>query len=136
MSRNDRGEYTSKATDEAILAHFSRTDRPFQTAQSVAEQFDLDRSQAYRRLQQLAENGVLEKEKVGGRAAVWWLATDAPDVEERDPEDILGALETFLEERDAPEPPLPSTDAVREDYHARRHRENLERLAVEDEPRE
>ena len=136
MSRNDRGEYTSKATDEAILAHFSRADRPFQTAQSVAEQFDLDRSQAYRRLQQLAENGILEKEKVGGRAAVWWLVTDAPDVEERDPEDILGALETFLEERDAPEPPLPSTDAVREDYHARRHRENLERLAVEDEPRE
>lgn len=136
MSRNDRGEYTPKATDEAILAHFARSDRPFQTAQSVAEQFDLDRSQAYRRLQQLAENGVLEKEKVGGRAAVWWLVTDAPDVEERDPEDILGALETFLEERDAPEPPLPSTDAVREDYHARRHRENLERLAVEDETRE
>jgi hypothetical protein len=63
---------------------------------------------------------------------VWWLADDAsPTREERDPGDVIDALETFLDERDAPESPLSSTstDGVRDDYYARCHRENLERLA-------
>lgn len=49
-------------------------------------------------------------------------------VEERAPEDIIENLETFLAERDVPDAP-PFTETVRDDYHAHRHRENLERLA-------
>lgn len=80
--RNDGGKYTSNVADESLLAHFSRADRPFQTARSVADRFDLDRSQAYRRLQRLADDGAIEKTKVGGRAVVWWLTDDNAAVPE------------------------------------------------------
>lgn len=140
MSRNDRGEYTPRTGDEDLLTYFLRADRPIQTAQSVADEFGLDRSQAYRRLQQLAEEGVIEKEKVGGRAVVWWLAgasteehqDDRSAVEERDAAAILDDLDTFLEADDGPDAPIPSAEEVRDDYHAHRHRENLERLATSD----
>lgn len=82
--RDDRGKYTSNVTDESLLAHFERAVRPFQTAQSIADHFDLDRSQAYRRLQQLADDDALEKAKVGGRAVVWWLTDDAHTPETHD----------------------------------------------------
>lgn len=98
MSRNDQGEYTARTTDEEILSHFSQAARPFQTAQSVAEQFDVDRSQAYRRLQQLADEGVLEKAKVGGRAVVWWISeTDEPTGKPHDvnPDDPIFNRDTF-----------------------------------------
>ena len=49
--------------------------------------------------------------------------------EQSKPEDILDELDTFLDEHDAPDVPVPPADAVRDDYHAHRHRENLERLA-------
>lgn len=87
MSRNDRGEYTAKTADEEILAYFSQAERPFQTANTVAEQFGFDRSQAYRRLQQLADEGVLEKTKVGGRAVVWWISDDG-DLSIEKPHDV------------------------------------------------
>lgn len=98
MSRNDRGEYTPRTTDGEILAHFSKAKRPVQTAQSIADQFDLDRSQAYRRLQQLADEGVLEKAKVGGRAVVWWISDDEEDPEKPhdvNPDDPIFDRDTF-----------------------------------------
>ena len=59
-------------------------------------------------------------------------ADDRSAVEERDAEDIIADLEAFDREGDAPEPPLPSAEAVSDDYYAHRHRENLERLATGD----
>ena len=90
-NRNDLGEDTSNVTDESLLATFSRADRPFQTAQSIADHFDLDRSQAYRRLQQLADDGALEKATVGGRAVVWWLTDDAntPEIHDVNADDPI-----------------------------------------------
>lgn len=61
------------------------------------------------------------------------LTDDRTAVDERDAEDIIADLEAFIEETDATELPLPSADAVRDDYHAHRHRENLECLANDDE---
>lgn len=137
-NRNESGEYTPTTTDAAILLYFEDADRPFQTARSVADRFGFDRSQAYRRLQRLADEGALNKTKVGGRAAVWWAedtppADDRTAIEERPAQEILTDLKAFIEDGDTPAPPLPSAKAIREDYHARRHRENLERLAREDE---
>lgn len=134
-NRNESGEYTSTTTDAAILAYLADADRPFQTAQSVADRFGFDRSQAYRRLQRLTDEGALKKTKVGGRAAVWWAEETPTDnrtaIEERPAIDIIKDLEVFIEEGDMPTPPFPSAEAVREDYHAHRHRKNLECLARE-----
>ncbi|MCW8173298.1 helix-turn-helix domain-containing protein [Natrialba sp. INN-245] len=100
MSRNDRGEYSSTVTDEEILAFIAREDRPIQTAQSISDQFGIDRSQAYRRLQRLSDDGVLERSKVGGRAVVWWLSTESERASEVlisdvNPDDPLFDRETF-----------------------------------------
>ena len=54
---------------------------------------------------------------------------DRTVIEERAHEDVLDELDTFLDEYDHIDVPVPSADAVRDDYHAHRHRENLERLA-------
>lgn len=59
---------------------------------------------------------------------------DRTAVEERPPEGIIEELEAFLTGRDAPDAPLPSAETVRDDYHAHRHRENLDRLAHEGDP--
>lgn len=100
MSRNDRGEYSPTVTDEEILAFIAREQQPIQTARAVADQFGIDRSQAYRRLQQLADEGALEKAKVGGRAVVWWLSgedTRGTEAMIRDvnPDDPIFDRETF-----------------------------------------
>ena len=52
------------------------------------------------------------------------------DEAERDPEDILDELDTFLNERDT-DVPLPPIEELRDNYHARRHREHLERLDID-----
>ena len=96
--RNDDGTYTTGVSDEALLARFTRAGRPFQTARSIADHFDLDRSQAYRRLQRLADDGALEKAKVGGRAVVWWLTDDhahAPETDAVNPADPIFDRTTF-----------------------------------------
>lgn len=100
MSRNDRGEYSPTVTDEEILAFIARENRPIQTAQSVGDQFGIDRSQAYRRLQNLADDGVLERSKVGGRAVVWWLSTESERASDTmicdvNPDDPMFNRETF-----------------------------------------
>lgn len=97
MSRNEKGEYTPTTMDEEILAYFVRAERPVQTAQSVADEFDIDRSQAYRRLQDLADDGVLEKSKVGGRAVVWWPSDQMAGtaVHEVEPDDPIFDRGTF-----------------------------------------
>lgn len=79
--RGDGGStrFTPTITDEAILERFEEG-RPFHTANEVAEWFDVDRSTAYRHLSDLADEGSLEKVKVGSRTVVWWLP--AADEEE------------------------------------------------------
>jgi response regulator of citrate/malate metabolism len=70
--RNSGGQFTSDVTDDNILAFFQQGERPFHTASEVADEFELDRSTAYRRLDDLHEQGRLEKTDVGARAVVWW----------------------------------------------------------------
>jgi Fic family protein len=76
--RDDRGQYQTAVNDSEILSFFGRAVRPYQTAQSVGDEFGLERSTAYRRLQRLADEGPLRKDEVGARAVVWWLPTDEP----------------------------------------------------------
>ena len=62
-------------------------------------------------------------------ALLYLTAVVASISEQSEPEDILDELDTFLDEHDHIDVPVPSADAVRDDYHAHRHHENLERLA-------
>lgn len=74
--RDDRGQYRTAVSDDEILSFFEQAARPYQTAQSVSDQFGLERSTAYRRLQRLADDEKLRKDEVGARAVVWWSARE------------------------------------------------------------
>lgn len=74
--RDDGGLYTSTVTDEELLHFFDTAQRDFYSAREIATEFDLDRSQAHRRLSRLAEEGKLERVKVGKRNVVWWRPRD------------------------------------------------------------
>lgn len=83
-NRDQQGQYQSAVSDQAILSSFTEGERPYQTASSVGEQFDIDRSTAYRRLQRLVDDGPLRKDEVGARAVVWWLPKEASSEREGD----------------------------------------------------
>lgn len=51
--------------------------------------------------------------------------------EGRNPEDILSDLATCLSKRDT-DAPLPPIEELHNNYHARRHRERLERLITDE----
>lgn len=134
MSEQTKPGRKPRVTDEEVLAVLRDTNDPVLSTAEVADRLPIKRRATLTRLQRLAESGVLARKQTGGRNTVWWLSNEDPTddrsaVDERDPEDILRDLDTFLDERDAPDAPLPSAATVRDDYHARRHRENLERLA-------
>lgn len=130
QQRDDTGRFSEKVSERDILGAFDAADSPVLTAPDLADELGMSRQAITYRLKRMREAGVVDRMKAGANAVVWWATGNTRARRgERDPEDVIDTLETFLGERDVPEPPLPSTDSVREDYHARRHRENLERLA-------
>lgn len=74
--RTEEGRYASTVEDGDILHFFESGRRDFYSAGEIAEEFDFDRTQAHRRLSQLAEDGALERVKVGNRNVVWWRPRD------------------------------------------------------------
>lgn len=82
--RDDGGKYTESVTDGDLLHFFASGQRGFFSASEVAEEFDLDRSQAHRRLSDLAEEGELERVRVGNRNVVWWRPRDVVVLVEED----------------------------------------------------
>jgi len=70
--RDDEGRYEREVRDGDLLFFFDSGQRDFYAAGEIAEEFDLDRSQAHRRLAQLAREGELERVQVGTRNVVWW----------------------------------------------------------------
>jgi predicted DNA-binding transcriptional regulator len=127
--RGDNGQFVEKASRDDVLTVLVEHNEPM-TGTEVGDTLGISNRSALDKLNMLHERGVIERKKVGGRSVVWWLSDTPsvqPDQSHRDPTDILGDLESFLDDREKPS--TPSVEAVQEDYHARRHREQLERLA-------
>lgn len=74
--RGEGGRFTSSIDDGELLHFFESGERPFFSAREIADEFDLDRTQAHRRLSQLHEDGELERVEVGSRNVVWWRPRD------------------------------------------------------------
>lgn len=142
--RTDDGRYTETVTPDRVLEALATTADPVATTSDVADQLSCTNEAARVKLVRLHEEGRIERRKVGSSAVVWWLADagspieaiaavdDRSAVEERTPEDIIETHETFIEERDAPEPSASSAKAGMEVGHhdpdVHRHRENVARL--------
>jgi len=63
----------AQVTREELLRKIREHENPFVTSSEMAEVFGVKRQTAYKHLERLSNSGVLEKEKVGGSAAIYWL---------------------------------------------------------------
>jgi predicted ArsR family transcriptional regulator len=60
-------------TDEEIVAEVRKHPDEVVTAGDIADQIDMTSAGVLQRLNQLHEDGVVTRKKVGARAVVWWL---------------------------------------------------------------
>jgi len=60
-------------TGEKLLRKIREHDHPFVTSSEMAEELGVQRQTAYKHLERMSEHGTLEKKKVGGSAAIYWL---------------------------------------------------------------
>jgi response regulator of citrate/malate metabolism len=60
-------------SNDEILDVFRQATDPVLTTTEVAEQIELSRRGAFDRLDQLADDDVIEMKKVGETGAVWWF---------------------------------------------------------------
>jgi len=67
-----RGRSKTMSDEEIIETIRSHPDEVV-TAPEVAEEIDMTPAGVLKRLDQLAEEGVVTKKKVGSRAVVWWV---------------------------------------------------------------
>jgi|AntDeeMetageno50_2_1112565.scaffolds.fasta_scaffold01920_6 Mn-dependent DtxR family transcriptional regulator len=63
----------AQVTQEKLLEVVRKHENPFVTSSEIAKSLDVERQTAYKYLERATEEGVLEKEKVGGSAAIYWL---------------------------------------------------------------
>jgi Mn-dependent DtxR family transcriptional regulator len=64
-------------TCEDVIAAFDDVDKPVATGTLLAELLDVSKQSVLRRLQELEEQGRVERWKVGGGAVVWWPTDDS-----------------------------------------------------------
>lgn len=60
-------------TDDDVLDVFRGATDPFLTTKEVSDELELGRRGTYDRLTDLADEGKLERKKVGESAIIWWL---------------------------------------------------------------
>ncbi len=66
-----------EVTCEDMLRAFDGVDKPVATGTLLAEMLDVSKQSVLRRLQELEEEGQVERWKVGSRAVVWWPSGDS-----------------------------------------------------------
>lgn len=76
-SRGEGGTYEPEVSDGDLLDVFRESENPVLTATMVAEEVDIGRKAVLERLQELEEEGVMERLEVGARAVVWWPGGEA-----------------------------------------------------------
>lgn len=70
QERDEKGRFEEKVTLDDVLAMFE--DGEPLSATDVAERFDISNRAALNKLEQLHEEGDVERKTVGSRAVVWW----------------------------------------------------------------
>lgn len=74
--RDGGGRFTRTVADGDLLHFFDAGQRDFYSANEIADEFGIDRTQAHRRLSDFAEQGALERVEIGRRNVVWWRPRD------------------------------------------------------------
>lgn len=68
-----------KVSDKDILRRFVDEEDPVLTAAEVAAPFDVQSQTIYKRLEDLADRGLVEFKKPGQSAKVYWITDDGRD---------------------------------------------------------
>lgn len=73
-------------SDDEILDVFRNSSDPVLTASEIAEGLPVGRRAVFKRLRDLADQGVLESKETGSGGRVWWLPghTETPTDRRRD----------------------------------------------------
>lgn len=60
------------ASDEEIIRYVEQHQEPFVTASEVADKAGFTRQTAHKRLQEMTDEGEINKKKIGASAVIWW----------------------------------------------------------------
>ncbi|WP_227777186.1 hypothetical protein [Haladaptatus pallidirubidus] len=71
--RDTRGQFAEETTDDDILTAMRESEFPAVTARWVADTVEIERPSAHRRLEELQENGEVERGKLSPRVVIWWI---------------------------------------------------------------
>lgn len=101
-NRDEGGKFAEKVTKQDILKVFDDADEPVLSAIEIADVFNVTRQTITRRLDDMEEEGLVEKKQIGARAVAWWAtvapalspeAADRADVADRESAVSLDELE-------------------------------------------
>jgi len=95
--RDEGGKYTTTVSDEELVAAIDQAPSPVVTATDLDEVLPIGRRAIRERLLDLLDQGRVTRKKVGGRAVVWWRATEGTDNSDETPfeDDPVFDLPTF-----------------------------------------
>lgn len=71
MAEQGRGRPRQLTCDE-VLESFDEIDKPVATGKFISESFGYPKPSVLRRLDELEEDGKIERWSVGANAVVWW----------------------------------------------------------------
>lgn len=71
--RADTGEYVESVSTDMVLKAIDVSSYPVVTVRDVADALDCSGETARRKLNQLHDEGEVERRKVGATAVVWWV---------------------------------------------------------------
>lgn len=71
-----RGRNNDEVTYKKIKELFRNSKFPILTAKDIEEEFGISNQAANYRLKKMVNRGTVERRKVGGAAAVYWLKED------------------------------------------------------------
>lgn len=77
MSKGPSGGRPRELTCEEVLDGFGQVGKPVATAGLLADVVDAPKRTVLRRLQELEDEGQVERWKVGSRAVIWWPADES-----------------------------------------------------------
>lgn len=96
--RGNDGRYVETVSPEDVVEVLYRAADPVMSAKEIGDQLGRSSESARQKLSQLAEQGRVERKKVGAGAVVWWLSSaerTGSDPADVDPTDPFFSAQTF-----------------------------------------
>lgn len=74
--RDTSGQFAEETTDDDILRVIGESEFPAVAARWVADTVEMERRPVHQRLEELHEQGELERGKLSPRVVIWWVSEE------------------------------------------------------------